>query len=197
MDDFKKNDNFGGNNSSNTDESSKSGGNGRNQGDRSLRDGYGSQNGGSGDRLRFNRSSNKSSKQTQMFNATCAKCHKPCEVPFRPSGDRPVYCNYCFGKNKIGSSSDFLKRNGSNRRDNSGNNAPTRDLSSPLVSVQAMSNSQLSEMKRQLDALNAKVDKLIEMITKGHASIGHMNVETRTKKMIVKPKKTKKKSAKK
>jgi len=32
----------------------------------------------------------------QMFNATCAKCGKPCQVPFEPKGDRPVYCNDCF-----------------------------------------------------------------------------------------------------
>ncbi len=33
----------------------------------------------------------------QMHKATCASCGKSCEVPFRPSGDRPVYCNDCFG----------------------------------------------------------------------------------------------------
>ena len=33
-----------------------------------------------------------------MFSATCANCGKPCEVPFRPSGDRPIYCSDCFEK---------------------------------------------------------------------------------------------------
>lgn len=32
----------------------------------------------------------------EMFKAICAECGKPCEVPFRPSGDRPVYCKDCF-----------------------------------------------------------------------------------------------------
>ncbi|MBU1992646.1 hypothetical protein KKG51_03035 [Patescibacteria group bacterium] len=33
-----------------------------------------------------------------MYKATCADCGKNCEVPFRPSGDKPVYCSNCFGK---------------------------------------------------------------------------------------------------
>ena len=32
----------------------------------------------------------------QMFKATCGKCGNDCEVPFKPSGDRPVLCNTCF-----------------------------------------------------------------------------------------------------
>ncbi len=32
----------------------------------------------------------------QMFPATCASCGKPTEVPFKPSGSRPVYCRECF-----------------------------------------------------------------------------------------------------
>jgi CxxC-x17-CxxC domain-containing protein len=33
-----------------------------------------------------------------MFAAVCAKCGKKCEVPFKPTGDKPVYCSDCFGK---------------------------------------------------------------------------------------------------
>jgi CxxC-x17-CxxC domain-containing protein len=32
----------------------------------------------------------------QMYPATCASCRKQTEVPFKPSGDRPVYCRECF-----------------------------------------------------------------------------------------------------
>ena len=35
--------------------------------------------------------------QRQMYAATCAECGVETEVPFRPSGDRPVYCRDCFG----------------------------------------------------------------------------------------------------
>ena len=40
--------------------------------------------------------------QREMFKATCADCKKECEVPFKPSGDRPVYCKDCFSKRKGG-----------------------------------------------------------------------------------------------
>lgn len=32
----------------------------------------------------------------QMFKAVCAECGNECEVPFKPSGDRPVLCSLCF-----------------------------------------------------------------------------------------------------
>lgn len=36
----------------------------------------------------------------EMHKATCAECKEECEVPFKPSGDRPVYCRDCFAKRK-------------------------------------------------------------------------------------------------
>ncbi len=32
----------------------------------------------------------------------CADCNKECEIPFKPSGGRPVYCKECFSKRKTG-----------------------------------------------------------------------------------------------
>lgn len=32
----------------------------------------------------------------QLFQATCSSCGKSCEVPFQPSGEKPVYCSDCF-----------------------------------------------------------------------------------------------------
>jgi len=32
--------------------------------------------------------------------AICAECKTECEVPFRPTGDRPVYCKDCFSKRR-------------------------------------------------------------------------------------------------
>ena len=36
----------------------------------------------------------------EMHKATCEECKQECEVPFKPSGDRPVYCKECFSKRK-------------------------------------------------------------------------------------------------
>lgn len=37
-----------------------------------------------------------------LYQAVCADCQKRCEVPFKPSGDRPVYCPECFAIRKAG-----------------------------------------------------------------------------------------------
>ncbi|MHB1769315.1 MAG: zinc-ribbon domain containing protein [Phycisphaerae bacterium] len=60
----------------------------------SSRSGGGGSNGGS--RGGF------SSGPRQMFPATCASCGQPTEVPFKPSGNRPVYCRDCFQAQKSG-----------------------------------------------------------------------------------------------
>jgi len=36
----------------------------------------------------------------EMFDAICARCGKETQVPFKPSGDRPVYCLECFQQMK-------------------------------------------------------------------------------------------------
>jgi CxxC-x17-CxxC domain-containing protein len=38
--------------------------------------------------------------ERQMYTVTCAACGKPAQVPFQPRGDRPVYCQECFAKQK-------------------------------------------------------------------------------------------------
>jgi CxxC-x17-CxxC domain-containing protein len=32
----------------------------------------------------------------QMYQAVCSQCGNVAEVPFQPSGDKPVYCSSCF-----------------------------------------------------------------------------------------------------
>jgi CxxC-x17-CxxC domain-containing protein len=36
--------------------------------------------------------------QREMHDAVCAGCGRETQVPFRPSGDRPVYCRDCFSQ---------------------------------------------------------------------------------------------------
>ena len=36
----------------------------------------------------------------EMHKSVCADCGKECEVPFQPTGDRPVYCSECWAKNR-------------------------------------------------------------------------------------------------
>jgi CxxC-x17-CxxC domain-containing protein len=39
-------------------------------------------------------------RQREMHKAICSECKKECEVPFKPSNDRPIYCKDCFSKRK-------------------------------------------------------------------------------------------------
>ena len=44
-------------------------------------------------------------RERKLFKVICADCNKECEVPFRPSAGRPVYCKDCFASRKGGDSS--------------------------------------------------------------------------------------------
>jgi len=35
-----------------------------------------------------------------MYAVICYACGEDCEIPFKPSGNRPVYCRMCFAKRK-------------------------------------------------------------------------------------------------
>ncbi len=47
-----------------------------------------------------NRDQGNSFHDRKFTRAICAECHQECEVPFKPSGDRPVYCKDCFSRRK-------------------------------------------------------------------------------------------------
>lgn len=36
----------------------------------------------------------------EMFTAICSECGAECQVPFKPNGEKPVFCSECFKKNK-------------------------------------------------------------------------------------------------
>ncbi|MBI3954977.1 hypothetical protein HY338_00910 [Candidatus Gottesmanbacteria bacterium] len=98
----------------------------------------------------------------EMHHATCAECGNDCEVPFRPSEDRPVYCSNCFEKrrNEEGGSSDSGRRNFSrpnfdNRRSFSGGG--NRDNTRPNPS----GNGQVAD---QLKSINFKLDKILGVL---------------------------------
>lgn len=83
-----------------------------------------------------------------MHQAVCDQCGKPCEVPFRPTAGKPVYCNVCFGD----------KKEAKNNR--GGDRFPRKDFNSynPPVKVD------IDELKNQLELLNVKMDQLIKAV---------------------------------
>lgn len=38
--------------------------------------------------------------ERQLHDAICADCGEATQVPFKPSGDRPVYCRDCYAKRR-------------------------------------------------------------------------------------------------
>ena len=63
-----------------------------NDGPRRSGGGFG---GGSGG---FRRSFNDGPRE--MHKAVCSECKQECEVPFKPTEGKPVYCRECFQKHK-------------------------------------------------------------------------------------------------
>jgi CxxC-x17-CxxC domain-containing protein len=47
-----------------------------------------------------------------MFDATCSGCGQQTQVPFQPSGDRPVFCNECFKKERANRPASAGRGNG-------------------------------------------------------------------------------------
>ena len=98
-----------------------------------------------------------------MHKAVCDECHKNCEVPFRPSGDKPIYCNDCFGGKKEGGDraprKDFGNRDA---RPAFGDRAPRADFSArPAAPANDSTAKQLSEINAKLDRLVSSIEKLI------------------------------------
>jgi len=71
-----------------------------------------------------------------MFKAVCSECGKECQVPFMPSGEKPVFCSACFAQ----------KRGSLDTRRFSDGPRP-----SPITD--------------QFAGLNTKLDKIIELLT--------------------------------
>ena len=85
----------------------------------------------------------------QMHRTTCSKCGKDCEVPFKPTGVRPVFCSDCFEKNG----------GQDNRRFSDGDRSPRR------TSFDGNRGSDRSQNTDQFTALNVKLDKILALLT--------------------------------
>jgi len=101
----------------------------------------------------FQRTNGQSFERAQLYPAVCASCNKACEVPFRPNGQRPVYCKDCFGANREGAPMG---------------QSPKREFRAPAaVSVAPapkVEDSRINDLRRQMDGINSKLDRLIESV---------------------------------
>ncbi|MCX6753625.1 MAG: hypothetical protein NTV03_01035 [Candidatus Nomurabacteria bacterium] len=96
-----------------------------------------------------------------MHKAVCDECHKNCEVPFRPSGDKPIYCSDCFSSKREDNGDRAPRREFSNDR------APRREFNDrPAPSFSKPAAPANDDVKRQLSEMNSKLDRLINSIEK-------------------------------
>lgn len=92
-----------------------------------------------------------------MHQAVCDQCGNPCEVPFQPTEGKPVYCNVCFGE-KRNSGSDRGGDRFPQKNFNSFNKAPAK---TEFGNNAGRGN---DELKKQLELLNVKMDRLIRAV---------------------------------
>ncbi len=86
-----------------------------------------------------------------MTKVTCDDCKKACEVPFRPTAGKPVYCNDCF-RGQAGGREERAPRRDFNDRPQ----AP-RPSFSP-------SNEGASDLSKQISSLNVKLDRILSVM---------------------------------
>lgn len=124
-----------------------------------------------------------------MFSTTCSRCGKTCEVPFRPTGSKPVFCSQCFEDNgNVSDRSDNRRSSGRNdfggdRRmfeatcDSCGSSCqlPFQPRSGKPVycskcfetkggNDRGGRSSSPDQYKAQFDAINAKLDKIMAIL---------------------------------
>lgn len=110
-------------------------------------------------------------REVSMHKAVCDQCHKSCEVPFRPSSDKPIYCNDCFSSKR--GNEDRAPRKEFNDR------GPKREFNDRPTSFSKPAPSQ-EDVKFLLKDMNAKLDLLVSAIEKLNTS--------KTPTMVVTPK---------
>lgn len=154
-----------------------------------------------------------------MHQATCSECGASCELPFKPTGDRPVFCSTCFGKQQDGGGSARPTSFGGERRerprfeDKQMHDAicgkcgkecqvPFRPMAGKSVfcndCFEKGGSKDSGEVMEQLKALHAKVDKLMAFLNPKapveKAEKAEVKKEVAVKKEVVKEKKEKAKA---
>ncbi len=86
----------------------------------------------------------------EMHKAQCATCGNECEVPFRPNGSKPVYCNDCFKRDDSprGPRQDFSPRQSFH------NDRPN-----------ARPDQAFNDLKAELRVVNQNLERLIMIMT--------------------------------
>ena len=91
--------------------------------------------------------------EKQMYKATCHKCGAECQVPFKPAGDKPIYCRDCYHAME-GSETARPVRRGSFHR-------PSFDRPDRFGGP---SRPDHGGIQKELDKINVKLDKILRAL---------------------------------
>ncbi|MCH7605455.1 hypothetical protein IID24_05715, partial [Patescibacteria group bacterium] len=94
-----------------------------------------------------------------MHSAKCSECGNNCEVPFRPSGEKPVYCSDCFRRR--GGESPRGSQDG-DRRYSGGRDSETSVSGKPFYKHD--SSERTANYKAQFEQLNSKLDRILNAL---------------------------------
>lgn len=129
----------------------------------------------------------------ELFPARCSTCGKNCEVPFRPSSDKPVYCSACFNKKNDDATREYhASKGGDTRRDDYRSEAPQRTerpVRHEMTRVQGTPGTGgIEEMRQKLDKLESKINRILEIVNqpKQTEKVSVQNVVAVPEKNIVK-----------
>jgi CxxC-x17-CxxC domain-containing protein len=98
----------------------------------------------------------------ELFKTTCTTCGKPCEVPFRPDGSKPVLCRDCFAQNQPADRSDFRSPRDFNRGGDRNFRKPERDFGARKAPEPDTTN--YVALTKQVAALEAKLDEVLNLL---------------------------------
>ncbi len=109
-------------------------------------------------------------RSSELFAATCSACSKPCEVPFRPNGEKPVFCSACYNMKSRDEDRGNAPREYGNQRDARPHKAPSFEKPyhehrpSYEAAPQVAKNTDLIEMKRQLATIESRLNRILDLL---------------------------------
>ena len=89
----------------------------------------------------------------EMFSAICDDCGAECQLPFKPSSSKPVYCSRCFEAR--GEKSGITRNDRGDSRSDGGKSKEIGELKAQMISMNA-------KIEKIMKALKIETEKVIE-----------------------------------
>ncbi len=92
----------------------------------------------------------------ELFKAQCSNCKNECDVPFKPNGMKPVFCQNCFKRDEDRDARGSFQK---------------RDFNTPRSYAPASQSNdhRIDDLKRQMMTLDSKLDRVLQMLETNNA----------------------------